>query len=494
MNTNTENDASLTEDKPRLDLSIKVNETSACERHVTVSIPRSDIDRYFSGKFDELVPQAEVPGFRTGKAPRQLVENKFRDQVEDQVKGSLLMDALAQISDEESFSAIGEPDFDFESIGIPDDGPMTFEFNIEVRPEFDLPEWKGLKLTRTEQEIGDDDVNAEISRLVSRNADLVPVDEPAAEGDVLVANLTSRHDGKELQSASETMVEVRPVLNLGDATVEGFGKLVEGVNAGETRTTTVNVSNYAASEELQGAEVELEFEVLDVKRPEPVDVEQVAERLGLEDAGKLRELIRENLTNQQQYTQRQEIRKQITDLLTESANWDLPRDLLRRQSRREMDRALMELRSSGFAEKDILNQENLLRQDVMKRTETMLKEHFILERIAEAEGIEETDGDFELEIAKIAMQQNDSPRRIRARLERNGQMDALRNMIIEQKVLKQIEDSADIKSGKPKKKQDAEATAIDFFVAGERAGENIPEAKYDDAGEASLPATPAERD
>ncbi len=496
MNTDIENaDAeSNTGEAPKLDLTVKVNETSACERHVTVSIPRDDIERYFSEKFDELVPQAEVPGFRAGKAPRRLVENKFRGQIEDQVKGSLLMDSLAQISDEQSFSAIGEPDFDFESIRIPDEGPMTYEFNIEVRPEFDMPQWQGLTLTRTEKEIGDDDVDAEIAKLVARSADLVPVDDAAAEGDFVVANITSRHNGKVLQSASESMIEVRPVLNLADATVEDFGKLMKGVNSGDRKTATVKVSEYASDEALQGADVELEFEVLDVKRPEAVDVGEVAGKLGFEDPDKLRELIRENLNSQLQYSQRQEIRQQISELLTESADWELPQDLLRRQSRREMDRSLMELRSSGFSEADILNQENLLRQNVMKKTETMLKEHFILERIAEAESVEETDQDFEMEIARLAVQQNDSPRRIRARLERTGQMDSLRNMIIEQKVIKLIEDSAKFKSAKPTKKKEALAAAIDFYVAGERGGEDIPEARYDDGGEQPLPATPVERD
>ena len=127
MNTDTENEIPEEADSEqvKMKLNVKIDETSACERHVTVSIPRDDIERYFQEKFDELEPQSDVPGFRTGKAPRQLIENRFRKQISDQVKGSLLMDSLAQISDEEDFSAISEPNFDFESISIPDAGPMT---------------------------------------------------------------------------------------------------------------------------------------------------------------------------------------------------------------------------------------------------------------------------------------------------------------------------------------------------------------------------------
>ena len=154
-----------TEEKEKLDLAVEVKETSACERHVTVTVPRSDIEKYFDKQFDELVPRAEVPGFRVGKAPRQLVEKKFRKQLTGQVKGSILMDSLSQVSDSQDFSAISEPDLDFEQVVIPEEGDLTYEFNIEVRPEFDLPEWKGLSLERPEREFTDEDIDNHIGNL-----------------------------------------------------------------------------------------------------------------------------------------------------------------------------------------------------------------------------------------------------------------------------------------------------------------------------------------
>ena len=494
MNTEVENDIEVEEsEKQKLNLNVKVAETSACERHVTVTIPREDIERYFSEKFDDLAPNAEVPGFRAGKAPRRLIENRFREHVEDQVKGSLLMDSLAQINDDEEFSAISEPDFDFESINIPEDGPMTYEFNIEVRPEFDLPNWKGLELTRTEKEFADSEIDEEIIKLGSRTADMVPVEEPADMGDYVVVDLVATHEGKEVSRASESLVELRANLSFGDGQLDGFGDLLKGAKSGDKKNAKVTVSEFAANEEMQGKEVDLEITLLDVKRIEPVDAAEVAEKLGFESVDKLREVMGDNLKSRLQYTQRQEVRQQISELLTESADWELPQELLMRQSRRELDRAIIELRSSGFSEQDIQAQENQLRQNVMKRTETMLKEHFILERIAEAENVEENDGDFELEIAKLAMQQNDSPRRVRARLERTGQMDSLRNMIIEQKVLEMIEGEAKITaSNENKDDAAAETAALDFFVGGTRAGEHIPEAKYDDVAEtAPAPAAPS---
>ena len=79
---------------------------------------------------------------------RKLVEHRYRKEVADQVRGSLLLDSMTQITESEDFVAISEPEFDPTAVELPDDGPLKFEFDIEVRPEFDLPNWKGLSIER----------------------------------------------------------------------------------------------------------------------------------------------------------------------------------------------------------------------------------------------------------------------------------------------------------------------------------------------------------
>ncbi len=132
-------------EQQRLNLEVKIDAPSACQRHVTVKIPHEDVERYFDQAFGELMPEAHVPGFRAGRAPRKLVEHRFRKEVKDQVKSNLLLDSMSQLSDEQKLAAISEPDVDLAAVEVPDEGPMTFEFDIEVRPDFDLPQWKGLE-------------------------------------------------------------------------------------------------------------------------------------------------------------------------------------------------------------------------------------------------------------------------------------------------------------------------------------------------------------
>lgn len=465
-------------EQPKLNLDVKVEKRGACERHVTVTIPRDEIDRYFQKQFDELTPKAEIPGFRAGRAPRQLVENKFRKEIGDQVKGSLLMDSLSQVSQGGDFAAISEPDLDYDSISLPEEGSLTYEFNIEVRPEFDLPNWKGLKLERPTHEFSDEEIDRAMDEFFAKYSPLSPVDEKAKLGDFVVLKITTSLDGQVVHTSGEETVQLRKKLICADATIDGFGKLLAGTKAGSSKSTKVKISEFADNEALQGKEVDVELEVLEVKRVDASDRSNIIQKLGMKSEDQVREMVAKSLENRLEYHRRQQVRSQISASLTESAGWELPQALLKRQSRRELERAVMEMRSSGFSEDEIQAQENSLRQNVLKRTEMLLKEHFILERIAEQEKVEDLPEDYDREIARIAMQKNDSPRRVRARLERAGSMDTLRNMIIEQKVVGMIEQNAKFKETAYDSTDTSDFFGADFYLAGQPKAE-IPDAKYD---------------
>ncbi|HEY4232523.1 MAG TPA: trigger factor, partial [Lacipirellulaceae bacterium] len=415
------------EDQP-LQLSVAVKQPSACERHVTVTIPRDDINRYFDNAYGEMMPTAAVPGFRIGRAPRKIVEHRFKEQVTDQVKSALLMDSLEQISEDKTFTAISEPKFDLEAVDVPDDGPMTFEFTIEVRPEFDLPEWKGLKLKRLVRDFSDADVDLQLEQMLARYGQLVPFDGPAAEGDYVTANITSTAGGEQIAHEAETVIRIRPTLSFIDGRLEDFAKLMEGVTAGEKRTASLSLMQDAPNSELRGKKVDVEFDVLEVKKLKlPELTPDFLQEIGSFDSeAELRDAVRKNLARQLEYQEQRNARGQITALLTKSADWELPHGLLERQSARELERAVMELRRSGFSEAEISARENQLRQNSAASTATALKEHFILERIAEEEKIDVEDGDYDKEIFLIAAQSGESPRRVRAQLEKRGLMDVLR--------------------------------------------------------------------
>jgi trigger factor len=464
----------------KLNLEVKIDGRGACERHVTVTIPREDIDRYFDDAYSELMEKAVVPGFRAGRAPRKLVELRFRKDVGDQIKGTLLMDSLTQISEEHELSPISEPDFDPGSVTVPEEGPMIFEFNIEVRPEFDLPNWKGLKIDRPGREFTAEDIDRQMKEILARHGKLVPHDGPAASGDYLTLNITFKHGEEVISSVNEEVLRIRPVLSFRDGKVMAFDKLMDGVVAGETRRGQAQLSDDAPNEALRGKAIDAVFEVLEVKKLElPELTRSFLEQIGdFEVEADLRDAVKDMLVRRLAYQQQRRAREQILAALTQAADWDLPPALLKRQSQRELERAVLELRRSGYSDAEIRAHENRLRQNSRINTARALKEHFILERIAEEEKIEDSPEDYNTEIALIAQQSGESVRRVRAQLEKRGLMDTLRNQIIERKAIDLILSHATFKDV-PFEIEASDDEAIDQAAGGEEA--EIPEAE--NAGE-----------
>lgn len=472
------------EEPTRLDLITDIKSPTACERHVTVTVSRADIDRYLDEAYSGMMESVSVPGFRAGRAPRKLVEQRFKQEAMEQVKGSLLMDSLSQISEESDFAAISEPDLNLDAVEVPDTGPMTFEFDIEVRPDFDLPKWKGLKIDRPTRDFSKEDIDDQLKQTLSRYGQLAPHRGTAEIGDFVTMDLTVAADGKKVAELKEIVATVREELSFSDARVEDFGKLVVGSKAGEKKKTKVELSQSSPNPELRGEKVDLEIEVLEVKRLKlPELTEDFLQELGeFETEADLRDAIKQNLERQLEYQQQQNARQQITAMLTESASWELPPGLLKRQSARELERAVMELRRSGFSEAEIRARENALRQNSAESTARALKEHFILERIAEDQDIDVEEGDYEKEIFLMSMQSGESPRRVRAQLEKRGLMDVLRNQIVERKVLEVVQAEAKF-NDQPYDLQESNVEALNLALGG--VGEsNIPEAHDDDEDEA----------
>jgi trigger factor len=269
-------------------------------------------------------------------------------------------------------------------------------------------------------------------------------------------------------------------LTLGDAVIENFGELIVGKQEGESFTVPVKLSESAAKDELRGVEVTGEFTVHEVKR---ILVDEISpamlDNLGFEDIDELREFVREELQRQFEYHQQQALRKQIVDQLTQGADWEMPESLIRRQTNRELQRMMLELQRSGFNQQQINSYMNASRLNARESTIRALREHFVLEKIAEDLKVEPSAEDYDKEIALIAEQNDSSPRRIRARLEKSGQMDAIRNQIIERQVINRITDAGKLadKEDFSFLKSDPESSDVDFAIAGDY--QDIPEAKHD---------------
>jgi trigger factor len=473
-----------TEAKGKLDFKVKIDQTAACQRHIVVTVPRAEIDRYFREAYSEIAPRADLPGFRQGKIPRKLLESRFKKTVADQVKSSLVMDSLQQITEGGDISAIAEPDMDYGAVKLPDSGDFTFEFKIEVRPEFQSPKWEGLKLTKTEFTLTDQEVETQLVRTLDRITPGEPWDGEAQLGDRLILDGEFSQGGRRISGFEESLVILRAELSLADCIIENFGELMTGSKEGDRISTKVKIMETSLNEALRGQEVDATFKVVEIRR---VNVEALnstqLSSLGFDDTEELRDFVRSELTRQSEYHQNQLLRDQITKELTVGADWELPTGMVRRQAERELQRRVLEMRRNGFSDDQIRTVVNSMRRNIEELTRGALREHFVLEKIAEDLKIEPTDEQYEAEIKLISDQSDSTVRQVKAKLDRTGQMDALRNQIIERLVIERIVAASDLTTVKGDSilKKEPKEFAVEFLVA--PVSQSLPEAKYDDLPE-----------
>jgi trigger factor len=261
---------------------------------------------------------------------------------------------------------------------------------------------------------------------------------------VVVVDIEFTYRGELLRRLSDVAVELKPRLQFPDGEISGFDQLMAGATVGTQRRVTVTISPEAESLEMRNEPVDALLTVKEVKlRRLPTVDARFLERIGVESEDELRDQISNALHRQVAFEQRQSARRQVLEKITESAHWELPESLVRKQVENALRREILEMQQAGFTTQEILARENQIRQRSISTTRQALKEHFVLDKIATKENIEATEVDLEAEIQMMALQRGENPRRVRARLVKSGVIENLAAQIRERKAIDFILKSAE---------------------------------------------------
>jgi trigger factor len=431
--------------KDKLHQTVDIEDIGPCKKHIKVTVDRGDIDKLLDEKFSELVRDAAVPGFRPGKAPRKVITRRYHKEVTDQVRGQLLLASLEQLAEDHDVAPLSAPNIDPNKIDIPKEGPFIYEFDVEVRPQFDLPGYKGLKLRRPTRTFSDADVAKEERRILSRYGQLVPKEGGSVEPeDYITVDMSTRVGDKVIGEMKEQVFRVDDRLVFKDGIAEKFREQLAGARVGDKRDVDIVMSDAVAVPQLRGQTVKAQVEVKDIKTLRlPELTHEFLHTFDCHSPEQLHEKVRVLLERRLEYEQRQAAREQVLGQIAAASTWELPQDLLQRQARKHLARKVMEMQEAGMPEDEIRGRTLILQQDVLRSTAMALKEHFVLQKIAEVEKIEVDDDDINDEIERLAEMENESPRRVRARLEKEDLLETLAAQIIERKALNLILDNAE---------------------------------------------------
>jgi trigger factor len=430
-------DDSGTPPKRKIDLNVTITDSGPCKKHIAIEIPQVEVERQFDDTLKDMRKEAQVPGFRPGRAPRGLVQRRFRKEVAGQVKSNLLVACMERLDEDYKLNPITQPNLDLEAIEIPDHGPLTFELDVEVQPEFDVPSYKGMRLKRPVKTINDRDIAAQLEVFLERYAQLVPKLEGGAElGDFVIADLVFHKDGVTLNTAKELQFRLQSELRFQDGRIPDLAGSLVGARPGDVRDAEAQVGTSSPDPALRGQTIRVTIRVQDLKRLRLPELNaEFLESIGFESVDELREALRDVLERRVRFQQRQALRHQLLDSLIAQVPFDLPHDLVARQERKTLRRQVEEMRQHGLSESQIRAREAEVRANAHEQTLKSLKEYFLLSRVAQAEGIEIAEDDIDMEIDAIAARTDESPRRIRARIEKEELAEGLAQQILERKTL-----------------------------------------------------------
>ncbi len=426
---------------------VKTTVTELPESRVRVEaeVPPEEVERSVQRMARTLGRDLRMPGFRKGKVPPPVVIKRIgRDSVLDEAVRGTLPDWYVDAIDAAGIHPIGEPSLDLGD--LPAEGePLTFTIEIGVRPTATLGNYKGVEVGRREPAVDDEAVQAEIDALRDRMARLETVEEPAGEGDFIVMDYKGSIDGEAFAGgeARDQLIE----LGSGNL-VPGFEDQLRGSSAGDEKTITITFPDDYGAEDLRGRTADFAVTVNEIKRKQlpELDDEFASDAAGFDTIDELREDVAKRMREADESRVEGEFREAVLDAAVREATVEVPETLVEARARELWDRMLHSLGHQGINRDMYLRIANKSEEEILDEArpdaEQALRREAVIAAVIEAEGIEPADGDVLDALQATAARENTTPEKLRARLEKAGRLDELRDDLAQRQAIDLLASSA----------------------------------------------------
>lgn len=347
-----------------------------------------------------------VPGFRKGKAPRKMIENLYGAEVfhSDAVE-EIFPDVYKEAVTDQGWKTVGQPSVT--DMKVREDKSLELTIEVELYPEVELGQYKGVEAPKAPVTVSDEEVEAELDRKANEVARIVTVERPAQEGDTVVIDYKGLKDGVPFDGGSAEGYELR----LGSHSfIPGFEDQLIGAAAGEEKSLNVTFPADYHAKELAGAPVVFEVKVHEVKETQvPAKDDELAKDVSEFDTlAELREDLRKNIETRKEEEASRAFESALMEKVAESAKLELPNAMIEEEVDAELQNFDYQLRSQGMSleqySKMLGGDLSGFRASIRPSAEKQVKLRVVLNAIAEAEGFEVSEEELNAEYAKLAEQ------------------------------------------------------------------------------------------
>lgn len=422
-------------------MNITVEKLPNCMASVRIEMPGDARKSAREKILKNYIQHAALPGFRKGKAPRNVVEKKFGAEIDREVADRLLNEGLEAAVKQENLRVLSVAGFD--PAVDNDDSKYAFSLKVILAPEVPLPDYKGLSITVPKREVTDEMVENALQRQREQMANMVPVDRAVQMGDFLTIDYSATMDG---QSVKELLPEAQSFIaeNSGylvkadeGSFLPGFCAQLVGMNKGETREVKVTMPEEGVSEAIAGKDLVYSVTLSDLKEAELPELndEFAARVVPGKTLEEVRGLIRENMNAQVQQKELEQKRIAAMIALREKVQFDLPENVVDNATRSRVNQLVQMNLDRGITEDILVENEQDIINAASEQAKVDVKDEYILMEIVRKENLGVTQDDMVRRVSHIAYTSQTTPDKVVKTLKKNDGINNLRHSILLGKAL-----------------------------------------------------------
>lgn len=426
---------------------VKIEDAGPARKRLTITVPPEAVDERIEQSMATLMSEAAIPGFRKGRAPKALIQKRFGGEIKNETRNQIVADAYSKAVEENELKPIGDPEptSPVEQLELTEGKPLTFTVEVEVTPEFDLPELSGIEIKKPILEITEEHIERELERQAVQLGEHTEIDEDIQEGDRVVGYAVATRKGEEepFFTHDEVLI-VHPgdedggrgqVLGL---LIDDLANILHKKKSGDTFTIETTVPENHEREDVRGKDITIEFQIRQIVRITPAPIEQIVEQYGMESEDILREQIRLALEQRRDQEQANAMREQVYEHLVDAVDFELPEKLSASQAGRFVKQQEMELLYQGLSPEEVEDRLAEVRAQSMDIAKRRLKLFFLLHRLAEHYEIQVSEQEINGRIAMIASQRNMRPEQLRQQLMQSGRLNEVAMMVRDHKTADRV--------------------------------------------------------
>lgn len=434
-------------------MNVTLEHLGACKKLLRVEIETKQVDETFESITKDFQREASLPGFRPGKAPKEMVVRKYGKDIEEEVKRKLISDSYKKAVEDQKLDVLGYPDI--EEIQFNRGQPLQFAATVETAPEFELPEYRGLQVQRDVKAVTEEDVNRALDALREPQISFKTVERPVQQGDIAVVNYKGTVDGKpitEIAPTAQGLTEKQGFwIDVPSKTfIPGFAEQLMGSKAGDKKTVNVDFPADFVTPQLAAKKGGYEVEIVEVKEKVlPALDDAFAKSYGAEGMDKLKEGVRRDLENELNYKQNRNIRNQLIRALLGRVNFDLPETAVARETKNVVYDLVQENAKRGVSRETIEKQKDQIYNAASAGAKDRVKVAFLMQKIAEKEDIKVSQQEIAQRINNLAAMYQIPPEKFAKDLQKRNGLIEIYDQIMNEKVLDMLQQHAKIEDASP---------------------------------------------